>query len=315
VYRRYFLLLGADRRRPTERRAYDALRASLAEGNLAVRLYSERLTRFLDWIDHFFGDAGKADQTLFPHAFGLRTPAPLWTAPAFDRCLLLALIYPIATIFVIWAASGHVGPAEAALRLKPDLPGWQRGIAAAGLGCWLFLWGLRRREWKARLWRVIAAAVGSAVAVVVLRGTGIIVSIAIGGFMFGRLAVSGTGSVVYAVYLSLILLSMRMTGSIAMALALLFAGTVVFIAVVSLNDIAVKHRWQGAFLSLFLAAMILSCLGAASLLSPLKTWEQTGPMVLFLGLLTLLNALFDWTSLGLARALLRRGLELGGWWP
>ena len=33
------------------------------------------------------------------------------------------------------------------------------------------------------------------------------------------------------------------------------------------------------------------------------------------GLLTLLNAPFDWASLGLTRALLRRGLELGGWWP
>jgi hypothetical protein len=29
----------------------------------------------------------------------------------------------------------------------------------------------------------------------------------------------------------------------------------------------------------------------------------------------LLNAPFDWASLGLTRGLLRRGLELGGWWP
>jgi hypothetical protein len=36
---------------------------------------------------------------------------------------------------------------------------------------------------------------------------------------------------------------------------------------------------------------------------------------LFLGLLTLLNAPFDWASLGLTRALLRRGLELKSWWP
>jgi hypothetical protein len=32
-------------------------------------------------------------------------------------------------------------------------------------------------------------------------------------------------------------------------------------------------------------------------------------------LLTLLNAPFDWFSLGVTRALLRRGLEFGGWWP
>jgi len=47
----------------------------------------------------------------------------------------------------------------------------------------------------------------------------------------------------------------------------------------------------------------------------LHTWNVGGPLLLFLGLLTLINAPFDWASLGLTRALLRRGLELGGWWP
>jgi hypothetical protein len=48
IYRRYLGILGADRRKPAERQAYDALRDSLAEGNPAARLYAERLTRFLD---------------------------------------------------------------------------------------------------------------------------------------------------------------------------------------------------------------------------------------------------------------------------
>lgn len=60
---------------------------------------------------------------------------------------------------------------------------------------------------------------------------------------------------------------------------------------------------------------ILVCLAAADLISPLKGWSFGGPLLLFLGLAALLNAPFDWTSLGLTRALLRRGLELGGWWP
>jgi hypothetical protein len=109
LYRRYLGVLSAvARRRGTAaRQAYDALRESLTGGNLAARLYARWLQRFLDAIDRFFGDAGMADRTLFPHAFGLQKPAPLWTAPAFDRCLLLALIYPIATILVIWAVSGH----------------------------------------------------------------------------------------------------------------------------------------------------------------------------------------------------------------
>jgi hypothetical protein len=47
----------------------------------------------------------------------------------------------------------------------------------------------------------------------------------------------------------------------------------------------------------------------------LATWDFAGPLLLFLGLLTLLNAPFNWASLGLTRALMRRGLELRSWWP
>jgi hypothetical protein len=53
----------------------------------------------------------------------------------------------------------------------------------------------------------------------------------------------------------------------------------------------------------------------AEALSSQKIWPLIGSLLLFLGLLTLINAPFDWASLGLTRALLRRGLELGGWWP
>ena len=161
VYRRYLGILGADRRRPAERHAYDALRNSLAEGNIIARLYAERLTRFLDWIDRFFGDAGMADRTLFPHAVWLKTPSPLWTAPALDRCLLLALLYPILTIFVVWAVSGHIGPAESALRLRADLFGWQRGAAAAGAGLMLFAaFRAKPADEEPRLWLVLSCLLG-----------------------------------------------------------------------------------------------------------------------------------------------------------
>ena len=92
MYKRYIGVLGAGggRKGYPARDAYEGLRASLSGGNLASRLYADWLTKFLDAFDHFFCDAGKSDQTLFPRAFGLKRPAALWTAPAFDRCLLLA---------------------------------------------------------------------------------------------------------------------------------------------------------------------------------------------------------------------------------
>lgn len=148
VYRYYLGLLaqGAAPEGSQERKDYDALRASLAGGNLAARLYAKWLTTFLDGVERFFGDAGTEGQ----RAFGLKTPAPLWTAPALDRCLLLALIYPIATIFLIWAVSGDVGPAERALGLKPDNSGWGRSLWVGAFGLMCFAAWHGARAWSRR---------------------------------------------------------------------------------------------------------------------------------------------------------------------
>jgi hypothetical protein len=105
----------------------------------------------------------------------------------------------------------------------------------------------------------------------------------------------------------------------------IFALPFVFaVAVIYLYTLADRHQRRGLFLSLYLFGMIIICLGVAmllpyfmsSMLLPyFMSWRVTGSLLLVLGLLTLINAPFDWASLGLTRALLRRGLELGGWWP
>ncbi|MGH6848808.1 MAG: hypothetical protein ACREC0_15655 [Methylocella sp.] len=173
VYQFYLGLLaqGAKPEGSIERQDYDKLRASLAGGNLAARLYGKWLAAFLDGVERFFGDKedkekGIAHRTLFPRAFGLKNPAPLWTAPAFRCCLLLAMLYPIATIFFIWVVSGQVGPAEATLALKPHVPGWSRGFMAAVIGLEGFAaWrvartiGERTMGWKPlAAWLVVAVA-------------------------------------------------------------------------------------------------------------------------------------------------------------
>src|SRR5215472_4936086 len=61
-YRRYLGILGADPNEPAERQDYDALRNSLVQGNSAAQLYVQRLTRSLDAIDRFLGDAGVVGQ-------------------------------------------------------------------------------------------------------------------------------------------------------------------------------------------------------------------------------------------------------------
>ena len=76
-----------------------------------------------------------------------------------------------------------------------------------------------------------------------------------------------------------------------------------------------EHQLHGILLLFSVILMILVCAIAPMLLSRFAYWRIVGPLLLFVGLLTLLNAPFDWTSLGLTRALMRRGLELRSWCP
>jgi hypothetical protein len=79
---------------------------------------------------------------------------------------------------------------------------------------------------------------------------------------------------------------------------------------------AARLQVEGYWLTATVPFLISACISAAVLLPSDNYWGKlAGAIILFLGLLTLLNAPFDWFSLGITRALLRRGLELGGWWP
>jgi hypothetical protein len=81
-----------------------------------------------------------------------------------------------------------------------------------------------------------------------------------------------------------------------------------------------RARWRAKFLAIFTVIMFLFCLAATRYFSGWQVvghggWGDAGPKILFFGLLTLVNAPFDWLSLGLTRFLLRYGIQLGGLWP
>ena len=351
LYARYLGVLGAGAApaRSPERSAYVRLRKSLAEGGKPALIYAQWLTQLLDVVDRFFGDAGMADRTLFPHAFRLKAPAPLWTSPAFDRCLLLALIYPIVTIVVIWAASGHVGPAEAALALAPGLTGRQRlfafvGLCTAAFACWRLV--REKLGWKSFVWVLIAFLASftglvfgaGRVGLPILSAVMLAFAVAISR---SWIADRGAGTITRFVVTNLRTFANSFAGTFAIATTITFFTLSMFIedfffslnacvagcllAMAILCNISVYLRQNGPFLFLFSIVMILVCLGAADLgprfalsdevMSRRAEWNNMGSMLLFLGLFTLLNAPFDWASLGLTRALLRRGLELRGWWP
>ena len=64
---------------------------------------------------------------------------------------------------------------------------------------------------------------------------------------------------------------------------------------------------------------IVLCFGAARfdllLFGDVEAFERASVLLLFLGLLTVVNAAFDWLSLGFTRFLLRYGVEKGAAWP
>ncbi len=59
----------------------------------------------------------------------------------------------------------------------------------------------------------------------------------------------------------------------------------------------------------------LAAFTSAWFLAPQEAWGAIGAVILLFGVLTLVNAPFDWFAVGLTRALLRRGLTPGGWGP
>lgn len=97
----------------------------------------------------------------------------------------------------------------------------------------------------------------------------------------------------------------------------MLAGGPLIIAFVTyiLATFAQRHKREGAFLAILITALILSCWFMPLWLASHYLWNISGPLLLFLGLLTLLNAPFDWLSLGLTRLLLHLGLQKQGWWP
>jgi hypothetical protein len=276
VFRYYIGVLGqgAQPEGSVERKDYDALRASLTGGNLAARLYADRLTRFLDAVDRFFGDA--------------------------------------------------------------NVPGWSRGFAAAvaafeGFAIWSVFWEegrivLRRFAHDlgigatAGVYAIIALAAVAAAAALTFAfgssgmgaaafGIAVVAAVAAGGRVAGAVAVAAAVPTVLGLAFGLAGASQSDVASVVGAAAAASIGTLLLCA------FAIKHQAQGVFLLFFIPAMILFCLALVGTLLPLRTWPYVGPLLLFQGLLTLINAPCNWASIGLTRALLRRGLELGGWWP
>jgi len=114
----YFVLGGGDEPvQPYWRSKHDRLRDDLEGGGGFELTYANWLGRALDGLDGFMGDRDADPGSKLARDMGVATRGPTWTAAAYDRCLLLALIYPLLSMLLVWVWSGHVGVAERAIGL------------------------------------------------------------------------------------------------------------------------------------------------------------------------------------------------------
>ena len=321
-YTLIFNSYGLESATPEQRQKFDSFKAQFEAGGRAAAIYERTLTRALGAVDRFFGDADPAVPTLWPGAFGFTGRAPFWTASAYDRCLLIALIYPLVMIFAMWGYSGHVGPGETALGLPQATEGWQR-LLVIGANLMMLISFYAAENAKRWYNKIIALALAVAFAfagtivvadaqVVTVALTGAVavaVAHTLAGTGAGFIAVAGVISIAVAVAGAI---SISVTGAVALVVVFVVAAasTVLFI-----DDSTRPSNRYGIFLGLWSVALLILCYALAAWLGGSVEWKLSAPLILFLGLLTLVNAPFDWLTIGLTRALLRRGLELGGWWP
>ncbi|MFO1124908.1 MAG: hypothetical protein U1E25_06260 [Methylocystis sp.] len=332
------------------RERFDRETARLVAYRVADDSYAQKLKAFLAWIDRFFDGESPPSQ----RARILTEPAHVWTAASYDRCLLLALLYPIVVIFISWTIAGHVGPAESALGLK-QADEWLRiGIASAVVLYGVSVFKLGRTVGMPETFWDIAVAFASVVAFAfALMIAGVLAFVApflflsafaiagdfpssvvsaFAGVFASAFAVASAAAVARAfASFGAVAVGFAAASAVGLAFAAAFESTVavavaisfavaVAIAIALLSSGSKNQGLQAVFLGGFSALNFALCLLAARMLSRAEmaeyfAWDEAKPFLLFLGLFTLINAPFDWLSLGLTRLLLRYGIEKGGYWP
>lgn len=300
-----------------ERVRYLNWRDDLAKGGQIPQLYNRLLQGALNWLSRFLNDDDRQPQ--------------YWSGPALDRCLLLALIYPIITLIVVWHLTGQTGPVQTALELDAHASLVQRGLSALFLVIFMaiLISGLQPLPFqRSDLWVVIRVFVGAlAVAVGVSGALALAAAVSVAGNVPGAFAFAFAVALSFAFTVAVaktgvVSVSGAVAGSFAVVGSSIGPGTVLGlltltflfgVASAATVEIANRARWVVAAFTAIYLSLIAGFIGLWPLVSGIdRAPEWT--LLLFLGVLPLLNAVFDWLSIGFTRWLLNTGLRKGGWW-
>ncbi|MEM7320550.1 MAG: hypothetical protein AAF408_16210, partial [Pseudomonadota bacterium] len=294
-------------------------------------LYRDTVLWLLNRSDRWFTATYEAeavrDKTLDP--FSVRYN---WSGGLLDRAMLLAVLYPFLALLVQWAASGGpgmIGGIEVVAKEDSDLI---RIAILSGAACYLFAAQSLRlgsvKEWlKVRL-----AKLG-----ISIRSTETLVSMFSFVFLFAGAGIASyVGTAAFAVAFALAVSfvvsdalsgTIAFVGAIALACAFLFAGA-------NVGEIAGGNLLK--FVGVYVGAAALATLLLAITLietrmpQPLRllqfvahiaffmcvaVWyvgnilDGSASLIILIAALPIVNAIFDFLSLGVTRFTLRRGIK------
>ena len=243
---------------------------------------------------------------------------------------MFALIYPIVAIFVFWASFGQTSEVEIALGLTDNLPDLARYLTILVILILAFITKhfIETDIRKYYVWLKIVAILSALLVVTLNRfEAGVAIGAVAGGTLISfalAVAFAGLGPFSGATCVA-ICIAYGIGGAFYGTFSALPVATVCAALAFPVGDyISAKSKaeadswrlWQTPILIIFFVTAAMMCFFAAKQLSNLDHWADVGgPILLLLGFLTLLNAPFDWASLGLTRLLLRFGLERQALWP
>ncbi|MEM7208665.1 MAG: hypothetical protein AAF434_12640 [Pseudomonadota bacterium] len=275
---------------------------------LAHDSWGERYRAFLHGVLRFFSSIfGELDEQRAPRQRWVSRLFPLqpFTPLAYERCLFLALVYPLLFALIGWVAGGDGLIGELKL-FNAQAPDWARIGVLLGvvIGAGLIILGGRTQA-KARVLLVIGGLAFILVTVIYSNEK---------GYVEGAVAVAVAVAVVVA-------------GAVAFAGAaadaVVFAGTVagvfagadaaIFAVAVAVALVAEKLYKRSQPLSLywlvftvFFLVYLAMMLWLASAYGAVEELPNAFSLLLFLGFLPLANAGLDWLSLGFTRGLLHK---------
>jgi len=250
----------------------------------------------LDWSSDLHASSSENADALSRHPMG-------W--PLLDFCLKFAIIYPVwillasSLVFQIDARIGSI------IILENTAPLWIKiGFSYIFIAALIGNFFLSNR-WKRLIqFSVLFVAFAFAFA---FAGA---VAVAFAGAFAGAFAVAGAGAVAVAVAVAF-----AVAGAVAFAFAgagaFAFAGAVaVAFAIMVLLAFMIRKQRPIIGFCVYYCALIGAILGVTAFFQPsnLNQREVVSSFIFFFAVLPLINALFDYISLGFTRHLLRQGV-------